>query len=308
MVDLKSAKGSIWFKASRIFLLLLIAFFIGKTIDSNWEEIKGYPWDLDLWFLLLSLLIIFLHNLTLSIAWQRLVILTGEKLSVKAALRITTLSAVARYLPGGVWGHVGKFALAKRDYGLEGKRTFLSVVLHLVFAVLTAVITFLASLIFFSSYQDLKFLPYLTALIIPGLIIIYPPLLEKMLNLVLRKLKKEELEIPFSYSQILKSTLWFFSNWLMVGAALFALINAVSPTNITLFPAIAGIYAVSWAVGFLTPLAPNGAGVREASLIVLLGAAIPPPVAIISTISFRLLIVTRDVLSALIGTRIPKGQ
>jgi uncharacterized membrane protein YbhN (UPF0104 family) len=47
-------------------------------------------------------------------------------------------------------------------------------------------------------------------------------------------------------------------------------------------------------IGFLTPIAPNGAGVREASLIFLLGAILTLPVAIISALSFRLLIIARD--------------
>lgn len=294
----------IWFKIVQIILLFLIAFFIGQLIYKNWREITKYDWSLNFHYLAFTFSLLLIQLAPHSVAWQRLVLLTGEKLSIKASLRIIVLSAIGRYLPGGIWDHVGKFALAKREYGLEGKRAFLSVVLHIVLVVLTAFVTFLLSLLLFSEYQSLKFLPYCSVLVPLGFVVIYPPLLEKLINIILPRLGKQRLELPFTYLEILKSTFWFFLSWIVIGSALFCLIYAFSPIRISLLPVVIGIYAISWAVGFLTPIAPNGAGVREASLILLLGAVIPLPVAIVSALSFRLLIITRDVASAVIGAKL----
>jgi len=299
-----NVKNKIWFKAAQALLFLLLVFFIGRLIYRNWQEITRYGWSLNFFYLALTFFLLLIQLVPHSIAWQRLVLLTGEKLSIRSGFRIMVLSAIGRYLPGGIWDHVGRFTLAKREYGLEGKRVFLSVVLNIVLNVLAAVVVFLLSLLLFSEYQNLKFLPYCTAIIPLGFIIIYPPLLEKLINIVLPRLGKQKLELPFTYLEILRSTSWFFLSWMIIGSALFSLIYAFSPTRIALLPVVSGIYAISWVVGFLTPIAPNGAGVREASLILLLGAVIPLPVAIVSTLSFRLLIITRDLVSAAIGAQL----
>lgn len=291
-------------KSLQIAFLILMTLLIGRVIYRNWQEISKYEWSLNLPYLALSFLLLLIHVVFLSISWQRLVLLIGEELSIKASYKITALSAVARYLPGGVWDHVGKFALAKKEYGLEGKRVFLSVVLNVILLVFAAVIIFLLSLISYSGYQNLKFLPYCIALIPFGLAAVYPPLLEKVMNFALSKLGKQRLELPFSYPQVLKTTRWFFLSRITVGTSVFFLICAFSPIRIALLPVVIGIYAISWVVGFLTPIAPNGAGVREASLILLLGAVIPLPVAVVSALSFRLLIIARDVVSAAIGAKL----
>lgn len=293
-----------WFKITQIILLSLVAFFIGRLIYKNWQEITRYDWSLNFSYLAFAFSLLFIQLVPHSIAWQRLVLLTGEKLLIKSSFRIIVLSAIGRYLPGGIWDHVGKFALAKEEYGLEGKRTFLSIILNIVLVVLTAVVVFLLSLLFFSEYQSLKFLPYCIALVPLGFVAIYPPLLERLINIVLPRLGKQKLELPFTYLEILKSTFWFFLSWAIVGTALFSLIHAFSPIRIALLPVVVGIYSISWVVGFLTPIAPNGAGVREASLILLLGAIVPLPVTIVSTLSFRLLIIARDVVSAAIGAKL----
>lgn len=291
-------------KFFQIAFLVPIGLLIGRIIYENWQEITKYEWSLNFPYLVLSFLLLLIHAVFLSIAWHRLVLLAGEKFSLKAGYKVAVLSALARYLPGGIWDHVGRFALAKKEYGLEGKCVFLSVVLNIVLAVFAGVAIFLLSLLSFSNYPNLRFLSWSLIFIPLGLVILYPPLLEKTMNFVLSKLGKEQLKLSFSYPQILKSTLWFFLSWVIVGFSFFLLICSFSVIDFSLLPAIVGIYAISWVIGFLTPIAPNGAGVREASLILLLGTVIPAPLAIVSALSFRLLIIAGDAASAAIGAKL----
>jgi len=291
-------------KFFQIAFLVLIGLLIGRIIYENWQEITKYEWSLNLPYLIPSFLLLLIHSALLATAWQRLVLLTGERLSLRASYKITVLSAFARYLPGGIWDHVGRFALAKKEYGLEGKHVFLSVVLNIVLTVFAGVAIFLLSLLSFSNYPNLRFLSWSLIFIPLGLVILYPPLLKKTMNFILSKLGKEQLKLSFSYPQILKTTFWFFLSWVIIGFSFFLLICAFSVIDLSLLPAIVGIFAISWVIGFLTPIAPNGAGVREASLILLLGTVIPAPLAIVSALSFRLLIIAGDITSAAIGAKL----
>ena len=291
-------------KFFQIAFLVLIGLLIGRVIYENWQEITKYQWTLNLPSLTSAFLLLLGYSFLLSLSWQKLVLLTGEKLPLKAGYKITVLSALARYLPGGIWDHVGRFALAKKEYGLEEKRVFLSVLLNIVLTVFAGVAVFLLSLLSFSSYPNLRFLSWSLIFIPLGLVTLYPPLLKKIMNFILSKLGKEQLKLSFSYPQILKTTFWFFLSWVIIGFSFFLLICSFSVINLSLLPTIVGIFAISWVIGFLTPIAPNGAGVREASLILLLGTVIPAPLAIVSALSFRLLIIAGDITSAAIGAKL----
>jgi glycosyltransferase 2 family protein len=56
----------------------------------------------------------------------------------------------------------------------------------------------------------------------------------------------------------------------------------------------AGAFAGAWCIGFLLVVAPAGAGVREAALILLLGAATSRPQATVISVVSRLLFVVAD--------------
>lgn len=302
-INIHPDKKKVLLKVFQILLLSLILYFISLLIYKNWQQIINYQWSIKPKTLFSSFIVLLIPILIQAKAWSKLIGITGIELPLKTAYKINTISNLTKYIPGGFWDHVSKFALAKK-YKLEGKRTFLSIILSIVLSVLTGIIIFFLSLLFFSKYTNLKFIPYFTILILLGFAAIYPPILQKILDFILPKLGKQKLKLSFTYTEILISSFWYFLSWIMVGSALFLLIRSLTFIDISLLPAIIGAYAISWVIGFLTPIAPNGAGVREVSLIFLLDTIIPRQVAIVSALSFRILIILRDLVSAVIGSRL----
>jgi hypothetical protein len=244
-----------------------------------------------------------LHHLILSVRWQKTIALTGEHLNLKETYKINSLSLLARYAPGGIWDYVGKFALAKKR-GLGGQNILLSLYLNVLLTILSGVVVFLMSLLFFSNLQQLQLITISIVLLSVTLVLLHPKLLEKLLNLIFKLIKRQKMRIDFSYSDIIKASTWFVAGWVVVGTSFFMLISSFSTLETSIMPKVIGIFAISWIVGFLTPIAPNGVGVREATLTLLLKQIMPLPLALVSSIGFRLLIIFGDLVSAGIGSRL----
>lgn len=286
----------------------LICFFLGRSVLRHWRDIQELGQEANYLYLSASLLISMVVFWLFSFSWKKLVDLLGEELSSTNAFKIKAVSNMAHYVPGGIWNHAGKLVLAKKQ-GLRGKPVFLSIILNIVFTLISACVIFLFSLIFFNGYTALNgYLQFIPVILVILLIVCYcltsPSILESLINYLLPKIGKRRIELKFSREAIIKCFLWYFLYWLVQGIAFFFVIQAFLPVEISKLFSVIGIYAISWSVGFLMILAPSGAGVREASLIILLSAIVPKPVAIGSALIFRFIIVLRDIIAFFIAKRV----
>lgn len=81
----------------------------------------------------------------------------------------------------------------------------------------------------------------------------------------------------------------FLSVWISQGFSLFFVISAFTPLNITAYPIVMFSYVISWVVGFINPITPNGLGIREALLMITLTPTISAPIILAASIMMRLL-------------------
>lgn len=91
------------------------------------------------------------------------------------------------------------------------------------------------------------------------------------------------------YNVICQMIIGFLFLWLF--AALSPLSSNINPLN------VAGVYAFAWLVGFVTPGAPGGLGVREAMLTLFLKGAGGPEIIVLATILNRAVTVIGDVIA-----------
>jgi hypothetical protein len=64
---------------------------------------------------------------------------------------------------------------------------------------------------------------------------------------------------------------------------------------------IAGLFILSWLIGFITPGAPGGLGIRETMMVLFLGSVVTDDILFISAVAFRLICVAGDIM-AWLGT------
>lgn len=98
--------------------------------------------------------------------------------------------------------------------------------------------------------------------------------------------------------------LLYAANFVLVGAGMHLVAGALSE-HTAVVPGIAyltGAFASSWVLGFITPGAPAGLGVREVILSAWLAAAMPPPQVIAIVVSLRIATTTGDLLNFAAGS------
>jgi uncharacterized membrane protein YbhN (UPF0104 family) len=80
--------------------------------------------------------------------------------------------------------------------------------------------------------------------------------------------------------------------------AFFLFVKSLAPVRWGQFPAMMGIYAAAWTVGFLSMLAPGGLGIREGVLSLLLSAYLPPATATLVALLSRIWSLAGDLVLA----------
>ena len=289
-------------KVLQYLALAVIALFLGWALYGNWEEVRAYQWSFDYPLLALSVAVM-LASLSLY-AWQWRVSLRclGASVGFIKVLRTYFIGNLGRYIPGKVWQFLGWFYLFERE-GVSPVQTLTSIAVNQVIQNMTGLaLAFVVLAGFRSTGLSRWLLPFLV-LIPLGLIVVQPPILEKLLNGALRLFKRESVTIELSPWDLACFTAVHFLIWLCYGLAFYLFIRALYPVPLEWLPALTGIFAGAWVLGFLSLLAPGGLGVREGILFYLLGFYLPSHVAIAVTLLSRLWVTAAE----LMGTALAFG-
>ena len=126
------------------------------------------------------------------------------------------------------------------------------------------------------------------ALVVAFFICINPKIINFFLKYLGKLFKKDNLQIPITYSQMLKVVGLFILNWLIVGLGFYMLTCSIYPLPVSQFLYAAGIYGISCIIGILAIFAPSGIGVREGIMVLGLGLVMPSEYAVIISIISRL--------------------
>lgn len=186
----------------------------------------------------------------------------------EAAIKIYAFSTFAKYLPGNVFHYAGRqFAGARLGYDQKAvaQATFVEIVGHLLVAgiLMFAILPFSAGQLTWLNELD----PSLSRdepLMLVGAAVLT---ILVALTLVHRRFGFLPVLSRRILSKILLLQSAFFLMSTLLGAWL-ALVILALPT--ATFPPVAFAWLLAWLVGFLTPGAPGGLGVREACLVIAL--------------------------------------
>lgn len=277
----------------------MIFYFLLLNLIKNWAKIPFQLLHFDIAKIIISFLLLFLNFLFFVEGWRRIIQKLGDPVSFQNAFWIMSASQTAKYVPGGVW-----FALSRMHLGKEMK---LRAEIVGISVIIETALTFLVgiSLFIFSQsvvgFRGLKILYY----IIPGFIffflVLYPPLLNRLLNFPLKILKRPCVDLKISYLQLFHLSIYFFGLWIAQIIGFYFLINSIYPIHISKLPHIASAYTLSWMSGFIVIFAPGGLGVREGMMSLLLSSFIPTPLAIVISFLSRVWITVFEIIVFFIG-------
>lgn len=286
-------------------LVCVIFYFLVRSLITNWTQIPFSQIRFNILYVVISFLCLVAYFSLLTRGWASIVTELGSKVPYYKAFWIVSTSQIAKYVPGGIWYTLGRVYLARAEKVKE-EVGLLSVVFETFLLMLTNLILFLVSINFIRGETYLS--PLLSvAFIAVILILLYPPLLNRLLNLGLRVFKKPVVELKARYSSILRISTYFFALWIAQIAGYFFLINSIYPLEASNLPNLAAAYTLSWITGFVVLLAPGGLGVREGMMTLLLSSILPLPLAIAISFITRVWVTIFEVLIFFTGLLVRRG-
>jgi hypothetical protein len=268
--------------------VIILALFLYQ-VKKNWADLTAYTFQWNPWLLALAFLGFMLQELSYGLIWRAILARLGSHLGLRVCLRIYLASEFVRYIPGNVW-HVLTRILWVGKYGVSRPVAFASMAIELITKLAAGMLVFSMSLLFWQDYGKVGSLlrgSLLDILGVAGIIALFiglhPRVLNGVLNWVLRRMKREPIQLTLRYSDILFITLAWCASWIVAGSAFYILLLALWPAApLVAWPICIGIYAIAWDIGFVSFITPSGLGVREAAIVGLFALALPLPAGLAS--------------------------
>lgn len=277
-------------------VILLAIFFIGRFIWSGWAElvihIKYARWS----YVFLGIVLFLVYFVLRAYGWRLIMLSLGAKLSQAKASYIWFLSEFSRYIPGNIWSFAGRIYLSSKE-NVPKRISSLSLILEIFYLVGSSVV--LGVLFFLVGPKDILHIPiWILIFIVPTiLVIINPKILGKLINFLLRIIKKEPMEFNLSFFRSIMIFLLYTAAWLAYGFASYFTASAfVDLSNISVIWLVCG-FVLSWAIGYLSFITPMGLGVREAAILTILKHVISGPLASLVAIVTRLALIVSELIA-----------
>jgi len=226
---------------------------IAWQLSIHWDEIATQPirWDL----MIIAVLSTLCAKVFSALQVRRSLLQSGADVPAKATFYAYSLADLAKYLPGGIWGLVGRVALYRR---LQLSRSVIAraMIVEQVWLVGGAVVT---GCLFFS-IADGGASAHSIAVIAP---ILWGGLLHWT---------RRWATAPTGEPQALMSTIGIQAGLWFCAAVGFGILMP------EVFIRAGSAFCLAFAAGLLAPFAPSGIGVREAVVIALAGEVALPDV------------------------------
>lgn len=241
--------------------------------------------------------------------WQRLLAGVGLDKPWGELAGIVSVTQIGKYLPGNVAQHIGRAGLALQR-GLGPAPLAVTAVVEIVLLMLAGMAVGVVALLL--SDQSLSAMPLANgeaAALIAGLVTAAicgllalrafgPTLLSRFAPRHAHLLGAAQLP---SVSSIFVAFACYCAVYLAFGAGIVLMAQLLAPEVPQDRWLLVASFALAWIIGFVTPGAPAGLGVREGIMLLILGTAYPAATASVIVIALRLVTTLCDVLLLPLG-------
>jgi hypothetical protein len=297
-----NARGRLQRALTWVFVLGAIAalFYVARR---DLAAVRAYHWRIQPALLMASLLLQVAVLVAGVYIWSRVVVAFNSTVSMGTLFRMWALSNPIRYIPGSVWQlfAYGKFAGEAR---LSRSLVFSSLMVHIWLSIWAAVVLVLA-LAPIAVLPSVHF-PRWVPLVIPAvLVVIHPAAFNVAQRIVARILRREAMLWQGGWARSVAILAMDCAAWLASGCAYALFVRSIIDVSSVGTLTLVAVNSISFVVGYVVLFAPAGLGVRELTMSVLLGGALPSAVAVLVAVAARIWIVTAELVCALIALAIP---
>ena len=278
-------------------IALLSLGFVVVAFARNWREIPPLNWS---WTLVLAVALGVLANglsmMLMSHVWLTLLRRADVELSASRSFVICGKTQLLKYLPGNVFHVVGRTGLAVRE-GIPIRVAISSITLEILLTAGTAAL--IAMPLLSSRWRDISRLidagawwNWLFAAVVGAAVVVVAG---RFAGARVRR-AVAGLSRMADPATLLKAVPCIALTFVVTGGALYFFVVSAWPgrIGISALTCIIG-FALAWVIGFATPGAPGGIGIRELVFLALFAGPIGYGMAAALAIASRLLSVVGDV-------------
>ncbi len=282
-------------KVAGVALSAVILWFMIKSFVENWADIEPYLNNLKISWFVVSIIIYAVAFLGTGLNWSKLLYEMDQTITVTDYLNIHMVSALARYIPGGIWNIVGKAYMCTEKKVDKGATT-VSMVLEYVFQIVSSALFILFFIPVVLEQYIGKTGIVLLIIAIVAAVILMPWGINLGIRIVSKMMKSDYESIHLERGYIYKVLIRYVVVWLITGIGLIILMYSF--TDITARQSLYLVlsYPLSWVVGFLSP-SPNGMGVREGVFGILLGSSYSSELILLITLTSRIWTILGEVVA-----------
>jgi uncharacterized membrane protein YbhN (UPF0104 family) len=235
-----------------------------------------------------------------AVVWRDLLVAQGFRVPLVGAARAFFLAQLGKYIPGGVWSLAAQVYLA-RELKVPGRpaaaATLLVLALSIVAAGVLAVVTVPVALPELAAdyWWVFAVLPVL-------LVLLHPRMVEWWTGRGFRLIGRPAPPVRLTWPLVIRSSALLAGSWVALGAHFAFLAQGVPGADPSVWLLSIGVFALAWVAGFLFVIAPAGAGVREAALVLGFAAVLPAGTVVTLALLSRFLLIVADVALAGLAT------
>ena len=217
---------------------------------------------------------------------------------------IAWIPPLGKYLPGSIWALGAAIAMLKR-FGINAAIAVSVVIMVDAFSEVVGLVISTPLLMrrpIASEFPSARWLA--PPLLVAGIVVLMPPVFNRLLKFALRKLRRPPLERMPRWGEYLAPVLSAIAQWMFAGGALWLMTRAVAPIELARLPQFTMIAACAMAIGYLVFFTSAGIGPREWIFLTLLPpmlADAPAGTVTIVTIAMRLMQIIVEVALAGLG-------
>jgi uncharacterized membrane protein YbhN (UPF0104 family) len=289
-------RRSFWVSLLRQGFVVAVVVALGVFLWRQRDDVADALRAISPGLLLLSLVLAIAGAALPGLVWRDLLASQGYGTGRLGGLRVFFIAQLGKYLPGGIWSLVAQVGMA-RDLKVPARQsataTFVAIALSLISAVLVSAVALPFAV------PDLARDFWWVFLVLPVLVVLLlPPVVAWWSALAFRLLRREVEPIRLSWSVLLRLSAMLVVSWVLLGLHFGALIQGLEPDTANPWVLSVAVFPLAWVAGFLVIIAPAGAGVREAALVLGFAAVLPGGAVLTVAVLSRVLFVLADVLLA----------
>uniref|UniRef100_B8HQC7 Uncharacterized protein n=1 Tax=Cyanothece sp. (strain PCC 7425 / ATCC 29141) TaxID=395961 RepID=B8HQC7_CYAP4 len=271
--------------------------FLGKTLVTNWHQVRQLHFHSETWIHAgVALTIAVSAQLWWAQVWGWILKVLKYPVPKRWSIVVFLKNSIRKYLPGNVWDMYGRVRAAQQR-GIALESATLSVILEPIFVIAGA----LSLAVLGDSSPGLK------ALIL-GLILlaIHPNVLNWIWKWGSQLRGKNSSSVLMQYYPV----------QVLMGAGLFVglrsltfllVVSAFTPLDQSTYRPVVGGFGLAWFIGLISPV-PSGLGVFEVTALNALDDFLAPGLVLGAVALYRVIVIVADLIAATLAYLINEGQ